>query len=225
MQMAIPALDDALRMSKQQLADVGQPDEVVQVGAEVLTTNIQFPAVPDELMIAEPSITTFMIDTVNCSIEPLGDDIHQTSYWTGPIDRLSVLVLDRLEKSGIKIATQAFATGSLTPGNAVNDEPHFDDSLFEPTAGVGAVAVVGSGAGPRVATTPLSGVHLRAGTLVEVSERQRSDFTAGVTESMNVDQNRVALFPQFAQLHSGPGPIVAPMRQLMVFRVNTVPCR
>ena len=113
---------------------------------------------------------------------------------------------------------------SITAATDVNDDPHFDDGMFSPDAGVGVVAVVGDGDGPKVATSPLPHRHLQPNTLVEVDEQQKQAFRSGSISSVDVPGGTVAVFPQFVQLHSGPGPIPnAVVRQLMVFRVGTIP--
>ena len=210
-------------MSKQQLVDAGEPHELVQIGPECFAQRLSFPPEPPDQTLAEPVITTFMVDTSDRSIESLEDQSDHTSFWLPQVEWLTALVLDRLDEHGVTVASQAFATVSLTHGNDVNDEPHFDDGMFEPLAGVGAVAVVGSGDGPRVATTPLPANRPRPGTLVEVSGSNKADFVDQTINHVSVDDGVVALFPQFAQLHSGPGPIAEEVRQLMVFRVGTVP--
>ncbi len=215
---------ELLAMSKRQLVNRDGEDRLPQSGAIVIDSDFTFPAGPIFGMIDEPIIDTFMIDTETRAIEPLGDDVDRNQHWLEPVSRLSALVLDWLAHRDVSVAEQAYATVSLTPANAVNDEAHFDDGLYDPNAGVGAVAVVGTGAGPRVATTPLHYDRLRPGTLVEVTKEQQQAFCDGSIGRTDIPARQVALFPQFAQLHSGPGPVpTEQVRQLMVYRVATVP--
>lgn len=223
-------VQDVLRLDKAQYVAAGLTDEecvLLQTGA-CFVDGFELPAsaaIAAARGLDEAIIETFMVSTNRTGeITALGTDEELAHHWKPSVERLTEAVLAWLRAENITVAETAFVSASITRADQVNDEPHFDDGLFDPLAGVGFVAVMGDGAGPKVATSPLPCSVLAANTLLEVTESEKASLHSGAIQHQEADANQIAAFPQFAQLHCGPGPIDgAELRNLMVFRVETVP--
>jgi len=217
---------DYLRLSKAELIEQGTGDFIVQVGATEIGHRFPIKQVLDveqAQLLDEPFIDTFVVDVVGRSVTALGSDADLNARWAPQVARFVDLVLDWLADASVDLAAQAFVTVSVTRGEEVNGEAHFDDGMFEPSAGVGAVAIVGDVAGCLVATTPLAQPTPRPNTLLTVDADQVAAFDGGATPRQRFPAEQVVIFPQFAQLHSGPGPQDGGIRHLMVMRVGTRP--
>lgn len=163
------------------------------------------------------------------SVSPAGDDEAANAAWLPVIEAFTARVTAAAHDSGIRFSGDAYVTASVTAVTEVVGVPHFDDDMFNDSEGVGLVAIAGRIGGPRVACTPIECASLRSPTQVLVDDAMADRFSAGDIDQHTAVADRIVVFPQFAQLHAGPplavdpGTDSEPSRQLLVFRVGTIP--
>jgi len=107
----------------------------------------------------------------------------------------------------------------------VSGDPHFDDDQFMADAGTGLAVVVADRAGSRIATASIAHDDVSAPHPLLLSDAHADAFTSGRLPQQCFDAGDVIAFPQFGQLHAGPGPVGSGdgVRHLLVLRASTLP--
>lgn len=218
--------------SKQQLVDHTADGLVHQTGAAYLPGDI---ALPDASHLAEQLcgrgetlIETFMIsggaDGSSQSVDSTGSDAELIDLWTPAVEAFLTRMNEACDNLGIERTGMSYLTASVTPASEVIGLPHFDDAQFNPTEGVGLVGIVGDIAGSRVATQPVPHLPTQPGLPLDIDEQIIDGFYAGQVAQQHSLPNRIVVFPQFAQLHSGPqlsGGTADRVRCMLVYRATT----
>jgi hypothetical protein len=219
------SLDTHLRNTKQALIESAGPDRVPQVGAEVVQEGFPMPTIDTDILHTIPSIETFVVNATDRSISPTGTNSELNKAWLPAISAMGDAVFEWLDRQDLRLEGDAYITASITPASDVSGDPHFDDDQFVPTAGVGVVAIVADRAGSRVATEPIEQTGVRAPLPLVVSDQMKAAFDEGMIAHDTFAANTLVVFPQFGQLHAGPGPCGSAddVRHLLVFRAATTP--
>lgn len=222
----------AFHLAKQHVVeqnpDPGRPDTLRQFGSAYLDQDLVLPPLPAALRTRSPSVELFVCHG-DGTCEPTGEDHALIDWWRPSVTALVTAVRLAVADAGIKPASEMYLTGSVTPAEDVANEAHLDDDQFNPGDGVGLVAIVGSGAGPRVATEAVPTITSpRAGLPVSISQETFDRFTVGTVADQRASANRIVVFPQFGQLHAGPSPDQVRRsddghRRLLVLRAATTP--
>lgn len=196
-----------------------------QSGGTVLDNSFALPNVANEVGVALPSIETFLVSATDRSIMALGTNDEVNAAWLPAVAAMAETVGSWLDQNGIALAADAFITASITAADEVNGEAHFDDDQFGATDGVGVFAIVGDLVGPRALTSPLPYSEVTAPHPLVVDDELKAAFAADAFDTVRFGANELVAFPQFGQLHSGPGPCGTPdqRRHLLVFRGATLP--
>lgn len=215
MTAATPSVDEIARWlnhSKRSFLDACPPGELVQTGACELGDFV----LPEVSSNGETSIETFAVSE-DGDLEPLGDPAI-AAQWMPAAESFIATVLDSLSEAGVEVVAPGYLTASLTPVDEVNGELHFDDEQVDDGAGVGVVAIVATHDGSRLVRTPIGCTRADHSLPLEASTAPAD------AHIQRCDADRIIVFPQFAQLHSGPGPLAATgMRHMFVFRAATRP--
>lgn len=198
-----------------------------QTGAAYLVDGPSEPALawPTEVIADEPLIETFVVDAEGTCM-PTGSDAALIDAWRPAATQLASTVLAATTAMSIPVVGPAYLTATVTPADQITGLAHFDDDVFLPTAGAGFVAIIGSLAGPRVATQPVPQAQPRPGAQLTLSDGEIERFETGDLASQSAAPDRIVAFPQFGQLHAGPRIARArsdEMRHLLVFRAATAP--
>lgn len=218
----------SLRLTKSrvlQATDDPAVNTVRQFGAVYLDESISLPNPPADLQVNEPLIDMFVCGA-DGSCQATGSDETLIAYWTPVVKTMATAVYAALAEREVAVAPVAYVTASLTPGDEVVGQAHFDDDQYIPDAGVGVVAIVGSHTGPRIATGAVTVQHPRAGLPLPVDQAVFDEFGEETSSYQQSDSGRIVLFSQFGQLHAGPALSETPdvtYRQLLVFRAETMP--
>ncbi|MEM7274600.1 MAG: hypothetical protein AAF547_16050 [Actinomycetota bacterium] len=225
------AMADALRWSKADLVAAGG-DALPQLGARDLGSfaGIDILADADDGLVtlaadatAEGAvIETFVATDGSCT--PMGAPTALVEAWRPLAAALAERVRAAAEAAGIRIADTGYVTASLTPSDQILGDPHLDDDQFQPSAGLGLVALTSTSGGTRVAAEPIDCPTPRPGLPLTVPDRVIADFAAGSIACHQAEAGRIVLFPQFGQLHAGPRLVDGPpgLRSLLVYRVETI---
>lgn len=190
------------------------------------------PALLDDevaLPIAQHQVRSVEIETfevgVDGSLEPTGEDERLIDLFREPAAAMVDAVFAALGEQRPSAVT--YLTASLTPPSMIVTQGHFDDSQFMPDEGVGMFSILGSGAGPRLATGVVEcDAPPRPGALFEVSAAQDEALRAGEVPHIDAPAGQIVVLPLFGQLHSGPPMARDEMhfpRSLMVLRTPTTP--
>jgi hypothetical protein len=216
-------LVEHLRLTKQELVDLAGPDHVSQSGADVISADFHVPAIAELVSLNLPSIETFVVAAVDRSIAPMGTNDELNAAWHPTVSAMAESMFEWLDGLGIEVHSDAYITASVTLAADVNEEAHFDDDQFMPSNGVGVVAIVADRAGPRVANTVISIPDAPAPRPLVVDDQLKADFAAGRIDHDIFGAHELVVFPQFGQLHAGPGPCGSgdEARHLLVFRAAT----
>ncbi len=214
-------------VSKRQLLADAPKGLVHQVGGAYLPGEI---SLPDAAHLADPLcasgetlIETFMISADGLA-EPTGTDTDFIQLWQPVVTEVVARIRETCDVMGIAQADMSYLTASVTPASEVIGLPHFDDGQFIPDDGVGLVAIVGDIAGSRIAVEPIRHMPTQPGLPLEVSDDVIDEFFAGHIAQQHTEANRIVVFPQFAQLHSGPqliGGDADRVRCMLVYRTTT----
>lgn len=213
-----------LRASKQELFDRAGPGRLEQSGAVVLATGFELPLIDPAVPLTMPSIEMFVAN-VDGAITATGSNEALNRAWEPAVRDLCRIVFDWLQTAGVRLAGDAYVTASITPAADVSGNPHFDDDQFVADAGTGIAVVVADRAGSRVASAPIPHDDISAPHPLLVDESNAALFASGDVSQQAFDAGDVIAFPQFGQLHAGPGPIGSGdgVRHLLVLRAATVP--
>lgn len=213
-----------LRLTKSELLDASAPGVIPQTGATTIGTGFSVPNVYGDLSVALPSIETFVVSTTDGSIAPTGTKAELNNAWTPVVSAMAEAVFSWLADGDIALTGDAYVTASITRASEVNGEAHFDDDMYSPNEGVGFVAIAADRQGSRVCTEPLKRVTEQRRPLLSADEF-KAEFEAGKLPHETFEPNTLVAFPQFGQLHAGPGPCGTgtEVRHLLVFRAATVP--
>ena len=214
-----------LTLSKRQLIECAGAGAVLQTGGSVISDSFSVPAVGTEIDVALPSIETFVVSD-DGAISPTGTNAKLNEAWLPSVEKMVSVVTDWLTEAGVQRTGDAYVTASITRANDVNGEAHFDDDMYNPDDGVGVAVVAADRNGPRVCTGSLSTMAESPRPLLSADEF-KSAFDAGELEHESFEPHSLVGFPQFGQLHAGPGPCGGPdeVRHLLVFRASTVPTK
>ncbi|MEM9655571.1 MAG: hypothetical protein AAGA65_26025 [Actinomycetota bacterium] len=226
-----PVLFDAtnaasLRITKSAVLKTGPngSSQAAQFGGGYLEGTIDLPEPPPGLA-RGPHIDMFVCGA-DGSCEPTGSNQDLIALWQPAVQDFAGTVYSAMAAAGVTLAPVAYVTASLTPGTDIIGDAHFDDDQYLPDAGVGLVAILGSDAGPRVATEPIAVVDARPGLPMAVEETAFARFAAGRLAHQQAGPGRIVVFPQFGQLHAGPALAATDptaTRRLLVMRAETVP--
>jgi len=213
-------------MTKRDLFDSGASGELTQTGMAYVGEPISVPPVPVDTGRTGPSIDMFVIDGTTGACTPTGTNAELNAAWLPTVETLATAVLRTVGDHGVKLVGDAYVTTSITPLDLVAENPHFDDDQFQPEEGVGLAAIVADQAGPHIACSPIAHEPVRAPHPLVVTSEHESDFHEGNIVRQSGAAHRVVVFPQFGQLHAGPGPIKTEqhsVRHLLVLRAATHP--
>jgi len=199
-----------------------------QHGATLITPNQPFPGWPsfDPATLAalhEAVIETYVI-TGDEPAMALSNNEPFVSTWLHLATWLGSALRVALSNHGLGIAGPSYVTASLTATALLEGQAHIDDDAFVPDDNVGVVAIVGQHVGPRIATQTLAPKALRPMSQVQYMDDVLQAFQIGAIDHCVAPADQIAVFPQFGQLHAGPGsdPLASltPWRQLLVFRAS-----
>ncbi len=158
------------------------------------------------------------------SVEPTGDDDSLIELWQPAAELMAAAVQELMSDHGITPVGPGYLTTSALPLGHVSHDPHFDDDLYSPASGVGLVAIAATHAGTRLGIDPIEVPTLRPNLPIELSPELKGRFDSGQLPSVQSDPDRIVVFPQFGQLHSGPNLESIDsdeIRTLMVLRFQT----
>lgn len=236
------ALAATLRSTKAELASIGTAGEIHQTGAACVARDFPLPDL-DQLSATalgdnksdsespEAIIDMFVVDGAG-TITPTGSNEELNRWWQPAVESMSVLVLNSLAQHGIAVRGPTYVTASLTPTALIEGKAHFDDDMFMPGDGVGAVAIVGDIDGPRIACAPIRVDCPPAGAPLTLSDTIVEEFAAGQIAHQQARPESVTIFAQFGQLHAGPALAdcssaaaarIPSLRRLLVLRAATEP--
>lgn len=180
---------------------------------------------PTHIKADEPLIETFVVDADGgCS--GTGSDDALIEAWRPAAEQVASVIFEASAALSIPLTGSGYLTATVTPDDQVTSLAHFDDDLFAPADGAGFVAIVGTLAGPRVATAPVPQPEPSPGAQLVLPEAEIDRFDSGALASHAGEPERIVAFPQFGQLHAGPRITEAHgerMRYLLVFRAATTP--
>ncbi|MGH1490595.1 MAG: hypothetical protein ACRBK7_14590 [Acidimicrobiales bacterium] len=224
-----------LRLSKAELqttVDVAgrQATAIHQFGGAYLPDAFPIAPIAVDHAASEPIIETFVIDQ-DGSCTGTGSDQALIDAWLPAVQEMSRRVIDAMASLEVRLAGAAYLTASLTPLGEVTDTPHFDDDQYVEGDGIGLVAIAASHGGPRIATEPVPCGPVRSGLPLEVSPETFDRFADQSMAAAEAEADRIVVFPQFGQLHSGPSFTADTLaqwgsgqtRRLLVLRAQTVP--
>jgi len=210
-------------MNRADFLAVGDSNHVVQAGGAYLPSPFPMGTL-DSPPLQESAIETFVVDAEGrCTAT--GGAPTLSEQWQSDAEVMAASVLGAAEYLGIDIAGPSYLTASLTPLSLVTDTPHCDIDQYDPQSGIDLVAIAASDNGPRLCFEPLKHGPVRAGLPIVFSE-DIEHFADGTKAVQQAEAHRIVIFPQFAQLHSGPCQQDLPVsgqRNLFVFRATTVP--
>ena len=195
-------------------------DHVEQLGARA----IRFDDAPDwptlDGLDDDVIIETFLVDA-DGRLTPLSESPALVA-WQPRAEAMAHAVITTCAQHAIAIEFPAYITGSITPVELLEGNPHLDDDQLVPGAGLGLVAINGQHVGPRVAERPLALDRVAAPGPLPLQEAAVEQFrNAGVPAGQ---ANEIAVLAQFGQLHAGPNSEAindATHRQLLVLRAGT----
>lgn len=213
-----------LRGNKQELFDNAGPGRLQQTGAVVISTGFELPTIDASLPQTMPSIEMF-VASPSGGITATGTNADLNDAWAPSVERLASIVFEWLDVNDVQLTGDAYVTASITPAADVSGDPHFDDDQFTATDGVGVVAIVAEHGGSRVARRPIDHEDVRPPHPVVVGEALADAFACGEIDQDTFGSGDVIVFPQFGQIHAGPGPVGSAdeVRHLLVLRAPTVP--
>lgn len=197
---------------------------VRQVGAAYLEHQ-PWQGWPVGLETDEPVYEMFVLDeTAGVTCVGFGAEVDA---WTPMVHCVADTLFSQLGAAGLSVEGTIALTGSVTPVSEVSHNPHFDDNQFGADDNVGFVVIIGSHGGPRVTTgllplttAPVAPTEIAvAGALGDAEEVDDWAPLAAATGTLGVHDcpaDRMVVFPQFGQLHSGP---------LLSGQVSTGACR
>jgi hypothetical protein len=214
-----------LRLTKLHLVERAGDGRVSQSGATVVDSGFPVPEIDPALPHALPSIETFVVAQADRSISSMGVNGPLNEAWMPTVEALASTVFQWLDERGVALHGDAYITASITRANEVSSEAHFDDDQFAPADGVGVVAIVADRDGSRVANSAVLLEGVRAPRPLVLDDDLKAAFVDGAIDQDRFGAHTLVLFPQFGQLHSGPGPCGSAdeVRHLLVFRGSTLP--
>lgn len=216
------ALADVLPLSKSDLVTATETGTSLlrQVEPVVLDAEVALPVAAHRVTSVE--IETFLV-TPDGAVAPTGEDERLVELFRGAAEAMAAAVFDALGDQRPEAAT--YLTASLTPPELIVTQGHFDDGQYLPDEGVGMFSILGSGAGPRLATGVVEcGTAPRPGTLFEVTDEQDHALRSGELPHHDAPGGQIVVLPMFGQLHSGPPRAADELtepRSLMVLRTPT----
>jgi hypothetical protein len=194
-----------------------------QAGAAYIGTQFDMPVTPYRLTQGHPAIETFVVEP-DAAIVPTGENTELVDLWQPAAQMMADEVLAACEQFGIELVTPGYLTASALPLDQVSHEPHFDDDLYTPADGVAIVAIVANHGGTRCTTTAIEVPTAPPGAPISLPVELQNRFDRGDHPSVCTDPERIAIFPQFGQLHSGPiltDLVPQTLRTLFVLRLKT----
>lgn len=215
-------------LSKQELLDqIPNADMAFQTGGAYLPGVLSLPKLALLSESLETRIETFIVSPGGLT-SSTGTDIEMIDAWMPSVEALIQRIQASCAEMEIVLEGDSYLTASVTPLPEVIDVPHFDDQQFTADDGVGLVAIVADLDGSCVATEPVPHHPAQPGMPLQVDEAVFASFAAGEIAQQHTDANRVVVFPQFAQLHSGP-PLAETetdgVRAMLVFRARSTPIK
>jgi len=221
-----PTVSDLVGSTKQALFDQAGDEHIVQSGGEVLDSSFAVPNISASVSVPPPSIETFVVSGADRTVSPIGMNSELNDAWMPAVSAMADAVFGWLDDHGISLDGDAYITTSITSAPEVNGEAHFDDDQFNASSGAGVFAIVADRAGPRALDAPLPYPTVVAPHPLVLDEDLKAEFSGdGRLRPVSFNANELVLFPQFGQLHSGPGPCgtAEERRHLLVFRGETRP--
>ncbi|NNE96713.1 MAG: hypothetical protein HKN24_11865 [Acidimicrobiales bacterium] len=196
---------------------------VLQAGAAYVGERFEVPTTPFEITGGEPAIETFVVCR-DQPISPTGENHELITLWQPAAQRMADIVMAACNRHGIDLVEPGYLTGSALPLDQVSHEPHFDDDHFDPADGASLVAIAATHGGTRTTTTPIEVASSPPGTPLVLPDTVQDRFDRGEHPSVESEQGRIVIFPQFGQVHAGP---ILPeldqntLRTLFVLRFKT----
>lgn len=217
-------------LTKQELLDrVPDADLAFQTGGAYLPGELSLPSLSTVPDVPETRIETFIVSP-DGQASATGTDTELIDAWMPAVDGLIQRIRAACIEMAIALDGDSYLTASITPLPEVLGVPHFDDQQFNADDGVGLVAIVADLDGSRVATEPVPHHPSQPGMPLQVDDAVFESFAVGDITQQHTDANRIVVFPQFAQLHSGPPlaeaeaePEPDGVRAMLVFRARTTP--
>ncbi len=205
--MIQPLDDDFAEILKEPRAGFVTPAQaglsVRQAGAAYIGGRFEVPVTPFGLTGGEPAIETFVVHA-DGPIAPTGENHDLIDLWQPSAQLMADAVLAACARFGIELVEPGYLTASALPLNRVSHEPHFDDDQYTPSDGVSVVAIVANHAGTRTTDVAIEVTDLAAGAPISLPPETQDSFDNGRHPSEESEPERIVIFPQFAQLHSGP---------------------
>lgn len=198
-----------------------------QAGAAYIGAQFEVPVTPFGLTEGNPAIETFVVE-VGAPIVPTGENTELIDLWQPSAQKMADAVLEACDEFGIKLATPGYLTASALPLDQVSHEPHFDDDQYTPSDGVGIVAIVGNYGGTRCTAAAIEVPAVPPDAPISLPTELQNRFDRGDHPSVESEPERIVIFPQFGQLHSGPiltDLVPRQLRTLFVLRVKTASAR
>ncbi len=203
-------------------------DLAIQTGGAYLPGVVSMPDATHMAVARETRIETFIV-SADGDVSPTGSDADLIELFTPTATEVARRILASCTQNDIILEGDSYLTASVTPVSEVIGDPHFDDQQFDAADGVGLVAIVADIDGSRVATEPVIHAGASTGLPLEVNDEVFEAFAVGDIAQQHTAANRIVVFPQFAQLHSGP-PLASTttgdngnVRCMVVFRARTAP--
>lgn len=218
--MTLPAIDEAFASRLALPKDALVSDRVEQLGARA----IPFGDAPDwpalEGLDDDAIIETFLVDA-DGQLTPLSES-PALAAWQPRAEAMANAVITTCAEHAIRIEFPAYLTGSITPVEMLEGNPHLDDDQLVPGAGLGLVAINGQHVGPRVAERPLALEGAATPGPLPLAESTVEQFRDADVPVGQAD--KITVLAQFGQLHAGPSRAAisnATHRQLLVLRAST----
>lgn len=215
-----------LALTKAELLAIGGEGVVHQTGGALIDGPVDIADLSGQFPdLSAPLIETFLIGA-DGSCSPTGTDQRLIDAVAATAASVAEQTLAALERFAVSLELPGYLTASVTPVEQVTSTPHADDDQFMPDDGVGIVAVVGDGLGPRIAIDPVPHLPTRPGLPLDFGPDAADRFDDGSIRSQQVAANRLVVLPQFGQLHAGP--TATPndhqrrVRTLFVFRLRSL---
>ncbi len=210
-------------MTKAELVAASPEGHIDQPGGGYLGDRLEIPTPTAERVGETPEhrIETFLVG--DDGLTPTGDDQQLIEYFSPLATTMATQVLAALDAAQVRHSGTGYLSASLSPSPDLVGLPHVDDDRFDPEAGVGIVAILGTIEGPRIATEPVP-CTAQPGLPIGLNDDTIGQLRTGTIAFQQAEPSRIVLLPQFGQLHAGPDlrELTPPeLRASLVLRITT----